>query len=154
MYPECFYGIGKFNNYEYHITLEDNVKPITNPIRKFPLACQPKLDKELDEMVEQGIITTVNGPSACVNAPVICKKPSGRLRTCFDPKDLNKVIKREHNPMQTLDNITPKLCGSTLFSKCKAMQWYWNVKLDEESSYMTPVTPIGVAIDSLECPLD
>ena len=31
MYPECFNGIGKFKNYEYHINikLEENAKPVT-----------------------------------------------------------------------------------------------------------------------------
>ena len=36
-----------------------------------------------------------------------------------------------------MDNITLKLCGSTLFSKLDAKQGYWNIKLDEESSYFT-----------------
>ena len=30
---------------------------------KIPLELHPKLEKELDEMVEPGIITPVNGPS-------------------------------------------------------------------------------------------
>ena len=49
------------------MTLEDNAKPVFHPPRKIPLALQPKLDKELDEMVKQSIITPVNGPSAWVN---------------------------------------------------------------------------------------
>ena len=72
------------------------------------MALQPKLDKELDEMVEQGIITPVNGSSAWVNALLICGKPNGRLRTCLDPKYLNKVINREHHPVPTVDDITIK----------------------------------------------
>ena len=116
MYPECFYGIGKFKDSEYHITLEDNAKPVIHPPWNIPLALQPKLDKELDEMVELGIIT----PSVWVNAFVICEKPNGRLRTYLDTKDLNQVIKREHHPVPTMDNITLKLCGSTLFSKLDA----------------------------------
>ena len=64
MYPECFFGIGKFKDYEHHITLEDNAKPVIHPPGKIPLALQPKLDKELDEMLEHGITTPVNGPSA------------------------------------------------------------------------------------------
>ena len=75
MYPECFYGIGEFKDYEYHITLEDNAKPVIQPPRKTPLALQPKLDKELDEMVEQGIIIPVNGPSAWINVLVPHKSP-------------------------------------------------------------------------------
>ena len=98
---------------------------------------QPKLDKESDEMVEQDIITAVNGPSAWVNVLVVHKKTTDRLRTCLDPKDLNKVIKTEHHPVATVDNIRLKQCGFTLFSKLDGKQGYWNVKLDEESSYLT-----------------
>ena len=52
MYPEYLYGVGKFKDYENHITLEDNAKPVIHPLSKMSLALQPKLDKELDEMVE------------------------------------------------------------------------------------------------------
>ena len=84
MYPKCFYGIGELKDYEYYIALEDNAKPVINPPRTIPLALQPKLVKELDEMVEQGIITPVNGPSAWVNAFKICKEPYFRLKTYLD----------------------------------------------------------------------
>ena len=73
MYPECFYGIGKLKDYEYHVTLEDNAKPVIYLPRKIPLVLQPKLDKELGEMVEQGIIIPVNGPSAWVTELLICE---------------------------------------------------------------------------------
>ena len=53
MYPEYFYCIGRFKGYKYHITIEDNAKPVIHPPRKTPLALQPKLDKELNEMVQQ-----------------------------------------------------------------------------------------------------
>ena len=101
------------------------------------MALQPKLGEELDEIVQQGITTPVNGPSAWFNTLVICKKSNGRLRTCLDPEDLNKVIKTEHHPVPIVDDITPKLHGSTLFSKCNIKQGYWNVKQDEKSSYVT-----------------
>ena len=39
--------------------------------------------------------------------------------------------------MSTVDNFTPKLCGSTLFSKLDAKQGFWDIKLDEVSSYLT-----------------
>lgn len=56
---------------------------------------------------------------------------------CLDPKHLNKTIKREHHPTPTLEEITPNLTGTKLFSKLDAQNRYWNVKLDEESSYLT-----------------
>ena len=79
-----------------------------------------------------------------VNSLVIREKENGRLRLCLDPKDLNNAIKREHHPIPTLEEITPKLTGGKLFSKLDARNGYWNVKLDEESSYLTTFnTPFG-----------
>ena len=58
--------------------------------------------------------------------------------------DLNKAIKKEHHPIPILQQITPKLAGAKLFSKPYARNGYWNVKLDEESSYLTTFnTPFG-----------
>ena len=66
------------------------------------------------------------------------------MHICLDPKYLNEAIKREYHPIPTLEQITPKLCGFTLFSKLDAKQRYWNVKLDAASSFMTNFyTPFG-----------
>ena len=35
MYPECIYGIGKFKDYECHIALEANAKPVIHHQGKF-----------------------------------------------------------------------------------------------------------------------
>ena len=40
------------------------------------------------------------------------------------PKDLDKVIKREHHSVPTLKEITPKLAGARLFSKLDAYNGY------------------------------
>ena len=83
-------------------------------------------------------------PTDWVNSLVIREKENGRLRLSLHPKDLNKAIKREHNPIPILEEITPKLAGAKLFSKVDARSGYWNVKLDEESSYLTTFnTPFG-----------
>ena len=60
IYPECFSGVGKFNNYMYHIELDPKVKPVIHPVRKIAISLQPKLEKELDEMVKHSIIAVVD----------------------------------------------------------------------------------------------
>ena len=42
MYPECFVGTDKFKDYKYHISIEENAKPVVHPARKIALALQPK----------------------------------------------------------------------------------------------------------------
>ena len=90
MYPECFSGIGTFRNYRYHMELDPKVKPVIHPPKKIALSLQPKLEKELDEMVKQGIIVPVDEPTDWVNSLVVREKPNGSLRICLDPKDLNE----------------------------------------------------------------
>ena len=137
MYPECFSGIGTFKNYRYHIELDPKVKPVIHPPRKIALSLQPKLERELDEMVKQVVIVPVDEPTDWVNSLVVREKPNGSLRICLDPKDLNKAIKREHYPIPTADMVTNKLQGATLFSHLDGKSAYWNVELDEESSKLT-----------------
>ena len=93
MYTECFTGIGKFKDFEYHINVDKNVKPVVHAPQKIALSLQGKLEKELEEMVRQGIIALVEGHSDCVNSLVIREKPNDSLRICLDPKDLNKAMK-------------------------------------------------------------
>ena len=97
--------------------------------RRVPIQLRDKLQAELREIESQNIVARVTQPTDWVNSL----------------KDLNKVIRREHHPIPTLEEITPKLAGAKLFSKLDARNGgYWNVKLDEESSYVTTFnTPFG-----------
>ena len=83
-------------------------------------------------------------PTAWVNSLVYRRKPNGSLRICLDPKDLNKAISREHHAIPTLPEILPKLIGARCFSILDAKCGYWNVELDQESSYLTTFnSPFG-----------
>ena len=138
MYPQCFNGtVGCFDDYTYHITLDPKIPPVVHAPCKVPIELKDKLQAELCEMESQDIIARVTQPTDWVNSLVIRGREIGRLCLCLDPKDLNKAIKREHHPIPTLEEITPKLAGAKLFSKLDARNGYWNVKLDEESSYLT-----------------
>lgn len=97
-----------------------------------------RLKEELDSMEKAGIIVKVTEPTDWVNALVVVEKPrTGKLRVCLDPRDLNKVIKRPHYPLPTLEDITPKLAGAQFFSVLDAKSGYWAIKLSEESSKLT-----------------
>ena len=131
MYPKCFNGIvGCFDDYTYHITLEPEVPPVVHAPRRVPIQLKDKLQAEMES---QDIIARVTRPTDWVNSLVIREKENGRLRLCLN-----------HHPIPILEQITPKLTGAKLFSKLDARNGYWNVKLDEESSYLTTFnTPFG-----------
>ena len=75
---------------------------------------------------------------------VVVKKPNGTLRICIDPKDLNKVLKRSHYPLPTIEDILPDLSRAKVFSTFDVKNGFWHIELDEESSKLTTFnTPFG-----------
>ena len=136
--PHVFNGIGKFQG-QYHIHLDPQIPSVIHPQRKVPIKIKKRIKTELDEMESLNIIKKikVGEPTAWVNSLVYREKQSGRLRLCLDPKDLNKAILREHHTTPTLEEILPSLSGAKFFSILDAKCGYWNVELDEESSYLT-----------------
>ena len=94
--------------------MDPKVPPVVHAPRKVPIELKDKLQAELCEMENKDIIARVTQPTDWVNSLVIREKENGRLRLCFDPKDLNKTIKREHHPIPTQEEITPELAGAKL----------------------------------------
>ena len=65
---------------------------------------------------------------------MIGTKPSGDLRICICPKELNKALKRERYPIPVIENVLPELSKARVFTKVDARNGYWHVVLDEESA--------------------
>ena len=146
-YGDCFDRIGRFPGDKYHIQLVDDAKPVVHPPRTVPVHIMPLYKAELDKMINDGIISPVQGPTDWVNSIVvnITETDQGRkVRLCLDPKDLNKNTKREHYVTRTIDEILPKLHGKKYFSVIDTKKGYWHVELDDESSLLTTFnTPFG-----------
>ena len=144
-YPDVFKGIGCIESLgEHHIHIDKNATPVVHAPRKVPVALRGRMKKELDRLESLGVIEAVKYPTKWVNSIVNVQKPNGDLRICLDPKDLNKAIQREHFQLPTLDEITPKLSGATMFSSLDASSAFHQIKLDKESSDVTCFnTPFG-----------
>ena len=137
-FPECFDGIGELKGM-YHITLDPEVEPVINSPRRVPIALKDEIKAELASMKHEGVIEKVQEgqPTDWVNSIVYQRKSNGKLRICLDPRDLNTAIKREHHVTPTLEDIIPKMSGAKFFSTVDAKCGYWNVRLDEQSSFLT-----------------
>ncbi|GFX56316.1 transposon Ty3-I Gag-Pol polyprotein [Trichonephila clavipes] len=121
-----------------------NVVPVIHPPRRVPLALQPKLKCTLDRLKKEGIVSKVNKQTDWVQSLVIVEKPNGNLRLCLDPRDLNKVIKREHYQIPCTDDIISRLESEKIFSVVDLKDGFWHVPLDEVSFEICTVnTPFG-----------
>ena len=142
-YADVFAGLGCLPG-EYHMEIDDTVKPVQHQPRRVAVALKPELQKKIDELERKAVLAKVTTPTDWISSMVAVRKPSGKLRICLDPQDLNRALKRPHYPMPKVQEILPHLPDAKVFSILDAKDGFWQVKLDEESSYRTTFwTPFG-----------
>ena len=88
-------------------------------------------------MVDNGIITPVTEPTKWVSSLTYLRNSDDTIHPCLDPRDLNEAIIHEHYKAPTLEEISHKLSGATVFSKLDAKDGFWSIHLDTPSSYLT-----------------
>jgi hypothetical protein len=128
---------------EYTIKLEPGAKGVVHATRQQPAALKEKIISKLHDMERDGVIVKVDQPTEWVSSMVASVR-GDKLRICIAPSDLNKVIRREHHPMRTIEEVVAEIPDAKVFSILDAKSGFLQIKLDEESSYLTTFnTPIG-----------
>ena len=142
-YPELLTGLGRLPD-TYHIELAEGAVPVVHAPRKVPVPQRAKVVEELKMMEKLGVMVPQEEATEWVHLLVVVQKPTGAVRLCIDPRDLNLGIKRPHYPMKTIDEVASRLQGAKMFSILDAASGFWQLKLDVESSRLcTFNTPIG-----------
>ena len=143
-YRDVFEGFGCITKVVHHIAMKEENKPVVHPPRRVPVTLRPKIKEELQRTERLEVIEKVQEPTEWVNSMVVIRKPNGKLRICIDPRDLNKVVKREHYPMRTIEEIATRMPNAKFFTVLDASSGYWQVQLDTESARpCTFNTPFG-----------
>ncbi|XP_030749218.1 uncharacterized protein LOC115877199 [Sitophilus oryzae] len=131
---DVFTGLGKIGKYK--IKLIGEPEPIIKPIRRVPEAVSHKLKNTLEIMEKKGIIIKVNEPTEWCQNLVIVEKPDKSLRVCLDPKDLNRYIGRERYLIPSPEELCNRLAGKEVFSVLDMKDGFYQIELDEPSSYL------------------
>ena len=110
-YKKLFMGIGHFQCAPAEIKLKANAVPVQKPPRRIPVAMRDEFQEEINSMVKARILTKLdkNQATEWLNSFVLVRKPSGKLRVCLDPTDLNPHIIHPVCNSNTLDDIVHKL---------------------------------------------
>ena len=147
-YSGCFEGIGRFPGDLYKFHLKPDHKPARHAPRKVPVHLETAFKEEIDSLVRQGILEEVKEHTDWVNWYVIVEKDTGnahapnhtvkkKLRICLDPRDLNEALERELYHTRSVDEITAKLQGMTVFTIVDFKKGYWMVVLHPDSRKLT-----------------
>lgn len=139
MFPQLFEGLGCIKRPPVKLHIDPAVKPIALRHRRIPFHLRPLVEQELTKLEQQGVIERVTGPTPGVSPMVIAEKPKqpGQIRICIDMRMPNLAIKRERHLTPTVDDILADLNGSQWFSKLNLNAGYHQLRLEEESRYIT-----------------
>lgn len=107
-----------------------------------PYALRERMQKEIDNMTEVGIIE----PSTSPYAPpvVLVRKDDSSIRFCCDYRALNSITVFDPRPMPRMDDFLNEVSRAKFISKIYLTKGYWQIPLDEDAKQKSAfVTPMG-----------
>ena len=156
-FPEVFEeGSGLMNTFQASLHLKPECRPKFHKARPVPFALKQGIDRELDRLEGDGIITKVSHSQWA--APVVpVPKGDGHIRLCGDYKvTINPVLEVDQYPLPKPDDMFATLAGGKKFTKIDLTHAYQQMSLEESSRelvtinthrglYMYTRLPFGVA---------
>ena len=137
--------LGTLKGVEAKIYVDPGTQPIFFKPRPLPYAMKAKVERELENLLHEGVIEPVQYSDwAAPVVPVL--KPNGQIRLCGDYKvTVNRVSKLEQYPIPTMEDLAMKLTPGSVFHKLDLSHAYSQIKLSEESKeYVTINTHKGL----------
>ena len=68
------------------LKIDNDAKPVQCPSRRVPISVKPDLEKELEKLVNLGVLKPVTEPTEWCSQISVQKKKNGKLRVCIDPR--------------------------------------------------------------------
>ena len=111
------------------------------PIKQRPYRVSPdvkkEIDRQVDEMLEKGIIQESVSPWS--SPVVLVKKKDGSYRFCVDFRKVNKVTKVDSFPMPLVAKVLDSLAGASLFSTLDIKIGLWQIQMQQDSQQRQPL---------------
>ena len=134
---------GKNVTLETHSVTLTSDKPIRKKMYPLPFSSVEKVNKEVDTMIELGVIEPSNSP---YSSPfLMVKKPDGSFRFCIDYRKLNEITVFDAEPIPDLEELFTQLSSSRFFTKIDLSKGYWQLPVKEQDRHKTAFqTPKGL----------
>ena len=130
-----------------HFRTDIKIKPTRCTIaRKVPINFEATSDREVEALVQAGVMAPYDKPSAWISPAAFIVKPDGKsLRLIVDLRGLNRYIERPVHPFPTVKEVTSRIpSGTKYYAKFDAVKGYFQIPIDEESQpYTCFILPQG-----------
>ncbi|XP_061152316.1 uncharacterized protein K02A2.6-like [Syngnathus typhle] len=139
-------GIGTMKHIKARLELEEGAKAKFHKARPVPYALRPKVEAELQNLMDQGIVSKVDWSEWATPIVPVAKKSSDKVRICGDFKvTVNPVMHADQYPLPRIDDIFASLANGEHFTKIDLAQAYLQMEMDESSrKYLTINTHKGL----------
>lgn len=137
VFSESDHNLGRTGIIKYRIPTGD-ARPIKQPPRRVPVHMQEVVERQMDQMLSDGVIQPSSSPSA--SGIVLVRKKDGTRRFCVDYRRLNDVTIKDAYPLSRVDESLEQLAGSSWFSCLDISSGYWQVEVDREDKPKTAFT--------------
>ena len=132
--------LGGFNGPPVSLAIKDNAAPKFHRARPVTFALKDKVEKELQDLQDKGIISPVQHSAWAAPIVAVLKK-SGEVRLCGDYKlTINQAAPTESYPLPHVDELLANMSGAKYFTKLDLTSAYLQMPLDPASrEYVTAI---------------
>ena len=121
-------GLGALKEYQAKITVDSNATPRFCKSRSVPYAYRELVEKELNRLVQEGILEPVEYAEWASPIVPVHKKDKSSVQVCSDFKQtINPVSRLDRYPIPKVEDLFTSLAGGRVFSKIDLSQAYQQV---------------------------
>lgn len=126
--------LSKCNVTSHRINTGDN-NPVKHRPRRLPYAYREESERQIKEMLEQGIIKPSTSPWS--SPIVLVKKKNGELRFCVDYRKLNQITVNDAHPLPRIADLLDSVKDATYFTTLDLRSGYWQIPVAPEDRLKT-----------------
>lgn len=117
----------------HRVNLVEGFKPKAMHPYRIPEALKPEVDKQIQQLLEDGKIRKSTSPVA---HPVVCViKPDSSVRLCANLRFMNSYTIFDHFPLPNIEDVMLKVCPAKFITILDATSGFWQVPVLESDAW-------------------